>query len=329
VDSATSLEARDHFSNNNKFRAASFRHKRGIDPRELLKASDAFRETFGSEVKELNAGVIAADLRRELVLGEDAVSDVLGSLQREGLPGADALDTARRQMKDIISGSDDNAILTFNDANRTIKDGTKRASDLARELNEPALHTLRRARTALRQSWPFLMTEPDLDDAVRTKAKKLEDVLQSETFYRELPTIDQSTRVIEQEFNLRYKQAVEKRAAAYSKAFDRLVSTPGWSDLDEGTQRRLAEPVERGKRTDVEGLPIPQLRAECLAVDGVLKQAVAEIHRLREGERVVTVDVASYFANGIETEEQLDSALGAVREAMLRQLGQGKKVVVS
>ena len=46
------------------------------------------------------------------------------------------------------------------------------------------------------------------------------------------------------------------------------------------------------------------------------------------GERVVTVSVGSYFAGGIETEEQLEAALDGVREECARLIGAGKKVIV-
>ena len=50
IDTVTGVEARDTFSNNNLFRQASFRPKKGIEFEELVKASEAFRDTFGSEV---------------------------------------------------------------------------------------------------------------------------------------------------------------------------------------------------------------------------------------------------------------------------------------
>ena len=43
IDTATGVEARDTFSNNNLFRQASFRPKKGIEFEELVKASEAFR----------------------------------------------------------------------------------------------------------------------------------------------------------------------------------------------------------------------------------------------------------------------------------------------
>jgi hypothetical protein len=46
------------------------------------------------------------------------------------------------------------------------------------------------------------------------------------------------------------------------------MKTPGWSEIDEDQQRRLAEPFERGKKRDDAHVPIPQLRADRDAARG-------------------------------------------------------------
>ena len=43
----------------------------------------------------------------------------------------------------------------------------------------------------------FLQAEPDLGEDVRDAAVKLDDTLKRETFFRELPTIDQLARAVE------------------------------------------------------------------------------------------------------------------------------------
>jgi hypothetical protein len=43
---------------------------------------------------------------------------------------------------------------------------------------------------------------------------------------------------------------------------------------------------------------------------------------------VVTVPVGTYFAGGIESEEQLEAALEGIREECARLIGAGKKVFV-
>ena len=85
------------------------------------------------------------------------------------------------------------------------------------------------------------------------------------------------------------------------------------------------QPVQLLKETRV---PIPQLRADRDACGGRLSAAIAELRRIIDGERVVTVSVGSYFAGGVETEEQLEAALDGVREECARLIGAGKKVIV-
>ena len=328
IDSATGIEARDTFSNNNFFRQASFRPKKGIEFEELVKASEAFRDTFGSEVRELNAGAIVSELRKEIARHEDLVASAHGQLIASRLPGAVVLDGAVGQMKAILRGSEDNAIATFNASHRSVKDAIKRATELEQALSEPRLKDLERAREALRTAWPFLRSEPDVSEDLRAKATELEDLLARETFYRELPTIEQHASAIDAEYARRFDEALDARIAAYAHAFDRLVHTPGWDGIDQDEQQKLSAPLEHGKTRDEERVPIPQLRSELDACETRLQDAIAELHRIVDGDRVATVRLGGYFSGGIETEEQLDAALAGIREECSRLIGTGKKVIV-
>lgn len=328
LDTVTGVDARDTFSNNNLFRQASFRPKKGIEFEELVKASEAFKDTFGSEVKELIGGAIVAELRKEVARNEDTVASALGTLTAHRLPGGAVLEGATGQMKAILRGSEDNAIATFNTSHRAIKDAIKRAVELEQVLTDPRLHDLERARKAQSGLWTFLSQEADISDDLRTRATKLEDLLQRETFFKELPAIEQHTKALEVEYQKRFDEALDARVAAYTKAFDKLVKTPGWTEIDEDQQRRLAEPFERGQKRDEAYVPIPQLRADRDACGGRLSLAITELRRIIDGERLVTVSVGSYFAGGVETEEQLEAALDGVREECARLIGAGKKVIV-
>lgn len=328
IDTVTGVDARDIFSNNNLFRQASFRPKKGVEFEELVKASDAFRDTFGSDVKELNASSIVAQLRGEVSRNEDTVSSALATLTAHRLPGGALLDGAIGQMKAILRGSEDNAIATFNTSHRAIKDAVKRAVELEQVLSEPCLHDLERARTAQSSLWSFLDQEADISADLRERVSALEDLLARETFFKELPSIEQYTKAVELEYSRRFDEALDARAEAYTRAYQELVKAPGWSEVGNDERRRLAEPFERGKQRNVAPLPIPQLRADRDACDGRLRTAIAELRRAIDGERVVSMSVSGYFAGGIETEEQLDAALDGVREECARLIGAGKKVIV-
>jgi hypothetical protein len=328
LDNVTGVEARETFANNNLFRQAAFRPKKGIEFQELVKAAEAFRDTFGSEVKELNAGSIVAELRKEVARNEDTVASAIATLTAHRLPGGTALDGALGQMKAILRGSEDNAIATFNASHRGIKDAIKRAVELEQVLSEPRLHDLERARKAQALLWSFLSQEADIGDELRARASSLEDLLARETFFKELPSIEQHTKAIETEYARREAEALGARVMAYAKAFEQLIKTPGWPEIDEDQQRRLAEPFERGRKHGADRVPIPQLRADRDACEGRLRAATAELRRIIDGERVVSVSAGSYFAGGIETEEQLEAALDGLRDECARLIGAGKKVIV-
>lgn len=328
-DALSGSEARDTFLNNNLFRQASFRPKRGIEFEELLRAADAFRETFGSEVKELNPSTIAAELRREVARHEDSVLAALSSLSAHHLPGRAPLDNAVSQMKAILRGSEDNAIATFNTSYRGIKEAIRRSVELGKVLHESRLHDLDRARQALTLAWPVLRDEHNLPADIHSRAEHLADLLERETFFRELPAIDQHTRAIELEHARRFDDAQQARLDAYTRAFDALTRTPGWHELPEDVRRSIAAPLVSGKQPLPRTTPLLQLRAERDACDTRLKKAIHQLREAIDGERLASVRAQVYFGAGIETEEQLDAALTGLREECIRLIGAGKKVMLS
>ncbi len=328
IDAVTSHEAKDTFTNNNHFKQAAFRPKKGVEFDELLKASEGFRETFGKEIREITLAAIASELKLEIAQHEDTIVSMLAILAQNRLPGSVSLEGALGQMKAIQRGSDENAIGVFNASHRSIKDAIGRAVDLERALTEPRLRDLDQARKSMEIAWPFLSLEADINDGLRTKADALRDLLAKETFYRDLAQIDQNSREIFAEYELRYESAMAVRIAAYTDALGKLSKTPGWDDLDDGKQATISAQLRKGAEKDTTPLPIPQLRSERDACDSRLRAAIAELHLLLDGERIVAVNLGSYFVGGIETEEQLDAALGGIREECTRLIGAGKKVVL-
>lgn len=329
LDTVTGVDARETFSNNNLFRQASFRPKKGIEFEELITASEAFKETFGSEVKELNAGVIAAELRKEVARQEDVVASALGTLTAHRLPGGTVLDSAIGQMKAIIRGSEDNAIATFNASHRGIKDAIKRAAELEKALTEPRLYDIDRARQVLVIAVPVLRSEPDVNLELLSRAEQLEDLLARETFYRDLPAIEQHARALELEYARRFDDAQQARIDAYRKAVETLSRSPQWHALTDESRQTIAAPLLSGREPMPRTVPIALLRSERDACDTRLRTALRKLRETVEGERLAIVHVQPFFGSGVETEEQLDAALAGVRDECARLIGAGKKVVLS
>ena len=75
---------------------------------------------------------------------------------------------------------------------------------------------------------------------------------------------------------------------------------------------------------------IPFLRSELSACPQHLKAAVQQMMELAAesegGNRLVTINVGDFFAGRVETPEQLEAAIGALRQRIEKLLGEGKKV---
>jgi hypothetical protein len=148
-----------------------------------------------------------------------------------------------------------------------------------------------------------------------------------ETFFKELPVIDQNARSLEQEYKDRQQQAIQARSDAYIGALAQLKAHPSWPQLAEDQQRQLSAPIECRATMDA-SQPIPLLRAETDACPGRVQAAIQEMMRIIDGNRLVSINAADYFRGGIETEEQLNAALDGLRQVCLEQIGTGKKVLI-
>ncbi|AGP34454.1 BREX system P-loop protein BrxC [Sorangium cellulosum] len=330
IDTVTGVEARDTFSNNNLFRQASFRPRSGgCDFVTILQGAEHAKEVFGIEAKELQESVVATLIRDALSREEQRVQDMLVTLRSRALPGVAVLQTASDAIRSIRSRRDCPAIQEFSAAHRSLKDAIKRAVELEQALSEPRLHDLERARAAMTIAWPVLKDEPGIGADLESRAAQLDDLLKRETFYRELPAIEQHARAIELQYARRFDDAQQARIDAYRKAFERLTKTPGWHEIPEDTQREIAAPLLAGKEPLPRTTPIPLLRSERDACEPRLKSAIRRVQETVEGERLAAVQVQPYFGSGIETEEQLDAALAGLRDECARLIGAGKKVVLS
>ncbi|MFZ0790737.1 MAG: BREX system P-loop protein BrxC, partial [Chromatiaceae bacterium] len=295
---------------------------------DYVEAGEAYKTCFGKEIQEYEENVIAQAIRATTEAHEETLREVATPLDKHALPGGEVIATALSNIVGFRRQRDCQALKAFTACHQELKDAIKRGAELANALTEPALHDIARARRAMDTLWPFLQQEPDLPDADREHAAKLADLLAKESFYRELAAIDQHTRALETAFQARLQQALDARVQAYRGALEQLHGTAGWGQVGEEQRDRIAEPLAAYTVAKAANPSIPQLRADLDACPVRRDKAIEELLRLIDGNRVVKVSASSYFAGGVENEEQLDQALGGLKEQCLELIGAGKKVLV-
>lgn len=329
IDNALSLDARAALTDNNRFKQATFRPTVDIDIAVLSAAADHFQEVFGKEISELERGVVARTVRDKVQSHEAALQDIHTVLVTHRLPGAQVLAQALEQVRLIRSGTDDNAIQTFNASYGAVKEAIKREAELRTALTAPGLHDLARGRDAANRMWPFLVDEADVPAALSTEAAELADALQKETFFRHLPRIDQLASKVETAYGKRFEAAVVHRRAAYEAAIAQVHAAPEWAQLNEDQQQKVATSLTDPVRTEPPAkTPIQQIRAETDACSARLAGVMADMLQMVDGNRIARVKFSNYFGGGIDTSEQLDAALQGLRDECEKLIGEGKKVLV-
>jgi hypothetical protein len=328
IDATDSLAARDTFPNNNLFRSAAFQPRVGTDYEHLVVAAGNFKDTFGKDVKEIESRAVAAEIRVEVERHEQELREDHTKLVQNELPGAEMLEAAIDQTAAIRRGSDDQSITVFNACCRELKEANKRAAELAQALTPDAVDDLRRARNALSTYWPFLSTELDLTEAERDEATTLADLLARESFFRELAEIDRRAGTLADAFARRLATAARARSEAYGRALEALRDTPGWERLDPAQQESVAAELVQRTEAPGDGVSIPLLREETENCGQVLARAEAKMFEILDGNRLARVAIGSYFAGGIETDEQLEEALEGLRKEIAELIAAGKKVIV-
>jgi hypothetical protein len=329
IESVTHVEARNTFNNNNFFRQATIRPKVTIDQKSIITAARAYSTTFGREISELEQGVLVAALREAIGGCLTELQDMTALLKRERLPGNAVLDEALEQMQTIRRGVEEAAINAFIGSSRQIKEAVRRAGELRDALHETALQDVTQARRTLNHEWAFLQQEAQLSPELAQAASELADILQRETFFRDLPAIRRHTHTLSAAYHACETAVVAQRQLLYQSALDELHATPGWTDLAANLQQQIATPLAGlANAASANQAAIPQIRADIDACAGRLRQAVEKVYRAVDGARLVTVTPARYFQGGIETEEELDAALTGLRAEIAKLLGEGKKVLV-
>jgi hypothetical protein len=144
---------------------------------------------------------------------------------------------------------------------------------------------------------------------------------------RVLPQIDQHATAIDAEYQARYQATAVARTDGYRQALSTLRGNSAWAKLNEEQQTRVAEPLtSRASGAVPASATIPFLRSEFSACPQHLKIAVQQIMELIEGNRLVTITAGEFFSEHIETQEQLEGAMGPFRQRIEKLLGEGKKV---
>ena len=329
IDSALSVQAKQVFPNNNLFKRCAFQRKTSsVGIEQLIEAESACKDTFGAGLPQLEIAAAAQALRTHCVSLDDLVRLAHELLSRHQLPGADVLTPALDQLRAIRNSNDEDTVTTFVASHKALREAQARAKDLQAALTEPRLLDLARARKALDQQWPVLQQDNPPSSLV-TAASELTNLLAKETFFRDLPAIDQAATMIGAAYQVAFDAAASTRTAAYQDAVAQVKADPSFTDLDSVQQDQvLAGLMARAQHKPAANAAIAQVREETASCVVRLSEARAKMAQALEGSRLVTLRASDYFQGRITSHEQLHATLKRLEQDCLKQLGNQKSVLI-
>ena len=331
IESALSVDAKEAFNNNTSFRNAAFRPRSAddlVDVKVVLEASDAFKSCFGQDLRELQQGPAAQQIRAEAATHEDRLQDVYATLAREGLPSVELVRAAVDTLRSLRAGSEKATITTFLGSHATLKDAIARAAKLGEALTESNLNGLRRGREALSTAWSFLQTESDTAETLATRARDLHDILQRDDFYSHLPQVVQHSKALNDAWREKHREAVSTRTKVYEEALTRLHALPEWDELDKDSKSRIENPL--GERTKEAPLAtsIYLLREEAEACTAKFQEAEREVFRVVDRLHLVELKLSAFLAGSLETKEQVAEFIERLQSELMKQVTAKKKVLL-
>jgi hypothetical protein len=330
IESVQTLEAKNVLTNNNRFRQATLRPREGPKSTDLVDASVHFEALFGRAVPELEAGVIARELRGEMAPLAERLRRMVGRLSRERLAGQEPLQAAQAVASELQSASDVQAVRAFNTGHKTLEHGLERLRQLEDHLHDAALEQIRAARRAVEAEWPALEADGFADGTLQDSVDAIADILSKETLYKELPAVATAAAQVQQAYEARLAEAAAERAGAYGAALEKLEATPRWQELEEGLQAEIATPLRARASQEGSGLSLAMLRENALACPGILRNAVERVLQLSATDAEPEVVIVSDLVRGLITsEEQLDAALVQIHDRCLKSIVDGASVILA
>ncbi len=337
IKNALIPEARSQIINNTRFRAVTVSIREAtLDARKVRDAAKALETRFGYRCPALTVESVATVLRQKLatdpeVLRMERSRETLRTLR---LPGDMVLTQGLDAFREIRNGDNEAAVQAFLVSADTLSKAIPRARAIEERLTEAVRLDVERAQLLLERVAPVLEHEPGVSDDVRQALSGLRDCLAKETFYDHLPEIQTTAATVLSAFQALYNTAFLDQKNAYQKSLSDLSMTPGWGKLDAVTQEAIAKPIK--ERAEIKPDPEPWrrgstglslLREQALAARALLERAQGEVrHALTP--QAVEIRVSAFLNGPIDSPEELDAVITALREAVEKALAEGQPVVL-
>lgn len=330
---------REPFSGQAAFRSASFAPRESLDLKMLTDAVQRYEEITGRDV-DIEEGAIAQAFKHAAAEDREMLLPLVARMKALNIPGTDVMVEFMQTVQGVLEMPDDDCIKTLAGEGKAYYANRERASKLQEATSPEKMAILERARQALSSYLPVLM-ENRVDETLIAKTEKLREDIGSETFYEKSESIRLTTAEVVSEYNKLYAQIQKQREDVYTAALDHIKGTAEWAAISrdpsvppEARESVIAPLVARAQSGEEGGNEtyrpsISEMRSEIDAVSYLQAQAIRRLQELAApDERIEHVRLSAVVSGRIETREDVEAALGQLREYLLKLLAEDVRIVL-
>jgi hypothetical protein len=336
--------SRTPFTKTPAFRSSQFSPRQSVGLKMLTQAVQQLEDLTGEEV-DVEEGAIATAFKKVAAEELEKLLPLKALAEAHRLPVLTLLGEYHQTLVGIQGSANDDCVRILAETGTIFGKNREKVRKLREALDDKALGVLRQARTASDQVWQRLSAHgpaPEVGQCV----EELKGLLASEQFAASLDTIAAKTKTVLEAYRQAYLTLFDRRAEAYRKAIEEIRNRPEWGPLAQ-TNSALAESLlspllarvgadeDRAAVASGSGLgkaTLTEMESDLAAVDGLRSSALFKLQELSMGGAKNTpvrrVRVGEIFNRPIQTQDDLDAALGQLRDSLQKYIDEGTAVIL-
>ena len=330
------------FTNTPAFRSTLFSPRQALGLKTLTQAVQQLEELTGEEV-DVEEGAIATAFKKLAADEMEKVLPLKALAEAHNLPIVGLVKDFQQTLSGIQSSSSDDCVRILNETGDIFEETREKVRQLRTKLDDNSVDLIRQARRVVNELGPKISGHPLFTD-VEDHLESLKELLQSEEVIEKLDNVGEHTKAMADAYCSAYVSLFDTRREAFEKAVEELRNRPEWTkELDDAAtnsiiaplQSRLGNDEDRKKVADGKSFgasTLGEMESDIAAADGLKASALAKLQEMTVKKStdatVQRVRVADVYDRPIQSQEDLDSALEKLRDALQKLIDEGNAIIL-
>ncbi len=326
------------------FRSSLFSPRQSVGLKMLTQAVQQLENLTGEEA-DVEEGAIATAFKKFAAEELEKLYPLKALAEAHRLPVLSLLSEYQQTLTGIQGSTSDDCVRILTETGAIFGETREKVRRLRDALSDKALSALRQARMATEQVWQRLSAHGPSPEVTQS-VNDLKGLLASDQFVESSDAIAAKTRTVLDAYKRAYLALFDRRAETYQKAVEEIRTRPEWEPLAKNNKdlaesliapliSRVGAEADKSAVANGTGLgnaSLTEMESDLAAVDGLRSSVLVKLQELSMGGEtkapVRRVRVAEIFNRPIQTQQDLEAAIGQLRDALQKFIDEGAAIIL-